>query len=600
MRTIEIARQFAALGSQTEACKAYMLVIHEGGSPAAEMEAAVYLLETGGNYKAAYSSFRNLYHRGCFREDCLAIMTQAFYMPNRKAAQRQYERNCKLLKKYPYLFRKDFLPFEELPIRFYPFDDEGYIPFYPDEERFGDYINFNNPVVSQNFFKDLEKPILAADVYSQYKLEYLIDNVRKSEYVSRDNHIYLHYTSWGEFCAHLQCLDFHRILWDRKPVFLIGEEIRQYLVDFKARFGIDYSAYPLKPVGIREINRLIWHTQLSIHNGGDFFNEIFDAHPNLVADTSLLFDNLSDVIRQIEQILRETKGVPAVVKRFYKWEPSIIAELYLLNNRTEKDILAAKFLNDTKMIEKENRRWLDDSSCIAPAVFIQPHFHNIDYSIYVDQRDRSTLFSKQYAEIQNSNIFKRFKYIKTFTPMRRITTGATVRFACAWARKNDSIAGDFISQRILNRRFMIDWQNRLFKDSVLVRFEDGKLNPKATFTALAAFLDVPYAESMEYCSYQSKNVPYLGGEGYAPGFNPETIYRTYDEYVNDSERYFLEYFLRDAYKCYGYGFHYYDGAEVDLERAKELIAEFTNNRSLYAGKPHIERYAPRSGRSRSY
>ena len=47
------------------------------------------------------------------------------------------------------------------------------------------------------------------------------------------------------------------------------------------------------------------------------------------------------------------------------------------------------------------------------------------------------------------------------------------------------------SQRILNRSFMVDWQDRLYTDSVLVRFEDAKLNPKATFTALAAFLDIP-------------------------------------------------------------------------------------------------------------
>ena len=30
----------------------------------------------------------------------------------------------------------------------------------------------------------------------------------------------------------------------------------------------------------------------------------------------------------------------------------------------------------------------------------------------------------------------------------------------------------------------------------MVRFEDGKLNPKATFTALAEFLDIPYTESL--------------------------------------------------------------------------------------------------------
>ena len=40
-------------------------------------------------------------------------------------------------------------------------------------------------------------------------------------------------------------------------------EIEQYPIDFKMRFGIDYSQYPVRPVGIREVNRLIWHTQLS-------------------------------------------------------------------------------------------------------------------------------------------------------------------------------------------------------------------------------------------------------------------------------------------------------------------------------------------------
>ena len=46
---------------------------------------------------------------------------------------------------------------------------------------------------------------------------------------------------------------------------------------------------------------------------------------------------------------------------------------------------------------------------------------------------------------------------------------------------------DELAMRALNRNYMVDWQDRLFQDSVLVRFEDGKLNPKATFTALAAF-----------------------------------------------------------------------------------------------------------------
>ena len=57
--------------------------------------------------------------------------------------------------------------------------------------------------------------------------------------------------------------------------------------------------------------------------------------------------------------------------------------------------------------------------------------------------------------------------------------------------------------------------------------------------------------------------------------SPKKVYVTYDEFANDTERYFLEYFLRDAYEYYGYDFQYYDGAPVDLERAKELIEGFT-------------------------
>ena len=34
---------------------------------------------------------------------------------------------------------------------------------------------------------------------------------------------------------------------------------------------------------------MIWHTQLAAHNGGDFFNEIFYGHPNLLSYESIMF-----------------------------------------------------------------------------------------------------------------------------------------------------------------------------------------------------------------------------------------------------------------------------------------------------------------------
>ena len=89
---------------------------------------------------------------------------------------------------------------------------------------------------------------------------------------------------------------------------------------------------------------------------------------------------------------------------------------------------------------------------------------------------------------------------------------------------------------------MIDWQDRLFQDSVLVRFEDGKLNAKATFyRPWRRFLDIPYTESMTYCSADGKLDP-ESYKGNVRGFDPASVYKTYDEYANDDERYFLEYF----------------------------------------------------------
>ena len=550
MRAVEIARKLAALGQEAEARQAYALAIQTDAEPAEELEAAAYILQTGGDYKISYTTFLDLYRRGLFQEDILSLVTKVFYEPNVKLLKSRYERNCKRLARYPYLFRKDFLPFEELPIRFFPYDDHnGYIPFYRAEGRFGAFVNFDNPVISRNFFKDLEKPVLASDVYSQYELEYLCDNVRRSEDVARENHVYLHYTDWGTFCSYLQCLSLRPLLETKKLVFLVEDEIAQYPIDFKERFGIDYSQFPVKPIGIREINRLIWHTQLSTHNGGDFFNEVFDAHPNLIGMQSIMMSSITDIIGKAREAMESVGSLREARECIANWPTYLLEELYHMRDRTDKDYFVALFLNMDEAL-----CGLDPNARIAPAVFFQPHFHNI------------------------------FKYIKTFTPMRRFTTshGATVRFMFKSAQEvpeegeKQNVVSDAVTERVLNRSFMVDPEDRLYKDSVVVRFEDGKLNPDATFRALAAFLDLPYTESMTYCSENGvKRTGQTAEGGYAVGFDPVTVYRTYDDFINDSERCFIEYFLRDAYEHYGYDFQYYDGTPVDEERVTEWIKGFS-------------------------
>ena len=579
MHPIELARKSAALGSVKDAQRVYALAIQQSSDPRELLEAALYILQSGGDYRISYTCLRNMYNQGYFCEDILPVMIEAFYKPNVRELKSRYERNCRRLKKYPYLFRKDFPSFEELPVLFFPYDDHGFVPYYPDRQRFGDYINFNNPVISRNFFKDLEKPILAGDVYSQYELEYLHDTVRKSEDVGRENHIYLHYTEWKTFCACLQCLNMRPLLDDQKLVFLIEDEITRYPIDFRKEFGIDYSRYSVKRFGVHEINRLIWHTQLSAHNGGDFFNEVFDSHPNLLSLPSIMMEKMQEQIQALADAMNGADSLKAAKEIFRDWFPETVEELYLMKNRSLKDVMVAAYLNTNMAVSGLN--W---SARIAPAVFFQPHFDNIIYMLLTDSKGNTVLDAPPLEMLHQTPLIQGFKYIKTFTPLRRFTTShaASVKFMYEFSLLRQkqvaegenvtvNVVSDVISERVFNRSFMIDPEDRLYKDSILVRFEDGKLNPKATFTALAAFLDLPYTESMLYCSEGGRRDPHP----VTKGFDTAPVYKTYDGYANESERYFIEYFLRDAYAYYGYDFHYYDGAPVDEEKLETLISNFT-------------------------
>ncbi|MBR1494701.1 MAG: hypothetical protein IJ601_06615 [Acidaminococcaceae bacterium] len=586
MTSIEIARRLAELGQKEKAVEAYTLVIGGDAEPVELLEAAAYLLDNGGNYQTSYTTFVQLYNAGYFREDILPLMTKVFYEPNIRRIKNRYERNCRLLEKYPYLFRKDFPAFEDLPISFIPYDDHhGYVPFDLRTGEFLGFVNVRNPVITRNFFKDLEKPILASDVFSQYELEYLRDNVRRSEDVARENHIYLHYTSWEDFCAWLQVLNMKLLLEEKKIVFLVGEEISQYPIDFKERFHIDYEKFTVQPVAIQEVNRMIWHTQLSTHNGGDFFNEIFDAHPNLLQMPSIMFYNIEEVVANAREAIRNAATLQQAQANLAAWDsPEVVRNLFQLRSPTDKDLLVAVF-----MAQKEYNRFIDPAARIAPALYFQPHFHNIVYSIrFSKQRGgeyAAELDAENLEQIHKSPIFRSFKYIKTFTPMRRFTTshGATVRFMYGSARsKNNGLDGkiavvpDAVTQRVLNRSYMRDPDDRLYQDSVIVRLEDGKLNPKATLTRLAAFLDLPYTESMTYCSEKGEHDPgkQWGDDNYAAGFSLTSVYKTYDDFVNDSERRYIEYFLRDAYAFYGYDFHYYDGSPVEPATVEDWLSHF--------------------------
>lgn len=585
MPAIELARMLAELGDTERALIMYDIAMKDADSqPVDRLEAACAVLQYGNNYKSAYDAFLALFRdEKEVRGDVLSILTEAFYGPNVKKQEKQYKKNCKILKSYPYIFRKDFLPFEELPVLFYPYDDDGVLPFHKDEERFDAYIDVNYPEVTHYFFRDLEKPIFARDIFSQYELEYLRDNVRRSDWAAKENHVYLHYSNWGEFCSYLALLDMKPLLEHEKFVFLLEEEESLYPIDFKERFGIDYSQFSVKPFSVTEFHKMIWHTQLGYHNGGDFFNEIIHDHPYILFDESRFLDQQTELIEKLRDTIRETaesnRGQEIRIGDDV-YNPAVLHELLTMKKVTLKDAFVGFYLS-----RPEHYDCLDKNSRIVPALFYQPHFANQKINWAPGNEDGAVFEISGWDEVNHSPIFQAFKYIKTFTPMRRPTTslGGTVRFverdiiAIENGEHEDkegtatiSVMGDLLLDFMMNRSFMVDNHDRMFCDSCLVRFEDGKLNPVATFTALAEFLDVPYTESMTYCSDVSGRD--IGdGDLKAIGFDTSTVYRKYEKYVDENERKLLEYALRDAYERYGYDFEQYDGKPMSKDELEDLL-----------------------------
>ncbi len=555
----------------------------------AELKAAIFLLKQELSLQAARNKIQELYDDESFRGECLKALDREFCNLKTYKPSDIYKRNCRRLSQYPYCFKEDFIDPEELTIKFYKLPKGGYLPFMKETGTFGNFITLDWPVVFHYFFENLDDPVLAYDVYSQYELEYLHDSVRRSEDIGRDNHVYLYYTDWAMFCNFLQCLDMMPLLKDEKVVFLFEDQIDLYPIDFEESFGIDYSAYPVKPFRISEICRLIWHSQASAHNGGDYFNEVFDSHPNLIVNPSVEFTDIMKSVKELKKEIKAAKNLEEAYQRLPGLLPDLTKELFMMRKRTDKDVFVALNLNNIGTNpQNQFKPYLDFNSRIAPILFCQPHFDQNQHRIRIDESGRAILTAEQDAEVKKTNIFYGFKYIKMFVPLRRITTSyaASMRFVhnrlLALDNKEEvseedlrkAIFFDTMTERMLSRNYLVDRRDRLYTDCILVKFEDAKLNPEATFRALAEFLDIPYTTSMTYCSLFGEVDP-ESYDGNVRGFSTDAVYRTYDDYANDDERYFLEFLFQDAYLHYGYDYHYFDKKEVDLARLDELVQGFT-------------------------
>jgi hypothetical protein len=169
-----------------------------------------------------------------------------------------YAKNKKLLHNYPYLFGK-FPEFEYSQSRALNLDEE--IPY---------------------FFKDLSKPLFIRNLSHSVHMKFLFDNVRASEDVAMDNHIYLYYENESEFLQMLCQCDLKPMLKCQKFVFLLGKQNKDiYPIDFKKKYGIDYASMPFKPLRANELKRIVVYRNHT-SSGQDFLFQISAANKNIL------------------------------------------------------------------------------------------------------------------------------------------------------------------------------------------------------------------------------------------------------------------------------------------------------------------------------
>lgn len=225
-----------------------------------------------GKYREAFLMWMEIYNHSFNqeeRETIYQIVKEAYYLPNEEEIQNMYKNNCQTMQNYPFVLGVQYKNWEQLAIELYPIGDNEICIYHKEEQRFyGPYCDTKESI--SYCFNNLDNPLLLEEVFTHSYLQFLQDNIRKSEDFGGDNHIYLTYDNEDWFSILLQWFDISTLLQDKKFVFLVGENAKeQYPINFKEQFEIEYREEDKKPIQIEEIKRICYWYKM--YYTGSFF-----------------------------------------------------------------------------------------------------------------------------------------------------------------------------------------------------------------------------------------------------------------------------------------------------------------------------------------
>ncbi len=439
------------------------------------------------------------------------------------------------------------------------------------------------------FFLDLSKPLLLESEFNTYNLEYVVDNVRRSEDISMDNHVYLYFESLTDFAILCMSYDLAYILGKEKVFFLIGEKSKKdnYPYDFKEKCGIDYESMPGRDVKIEELNRIIIDCPTGAYSGNIFMCGILDAHPNLLtvkdfgmAGFPYIYERCMKgrTVKEIKNAI-ESSNNPAIMKEIQvlfvptgqgkelfpvpRWNHFWDSLDEYFGNKIPRihELYRAFFLAYNKEL------WGERKNRIIPAIRATTHSNaivirnNLKKIVY-----DSFKYRKQIQIIRNPIM----KYAS------QISTALKKPLLTGWYDNLAKWNGVGRSTYILpeDRYMSLKWvkKDEINDNTRIIRFEDLKLNAEKGLKSLCSFIDIPFSETMLHTtSNGQRSVYYSPVNKVIDDFDPKPAIDYKSDYFAEEDIYRMELVLKKELKTFGYSYRCYDGKEYSDDKVVEMF-----------------------------
>lgn len=494
-------------------------------------------------YREAFAAFAEIYNQSqdeAERKIILGMLDEAFYAPNIEDIQANYNENCSLLADYPYQWGFQKYPVEALPVQIFPVTETEYCLFDKKEQTFSGLQVFNSGQLCDYLFRDLSRPIFRENDCNLYHLQYLEDNVRRSEDYGGDNHIYLYYDGLAKLAPLLFFGELKYLLAQRKPVFLIGEENKnRYPVNFKKEFQIDYTSTGPAPVRVEEVKRVcFWYKHA--HSGSGLgtgilgsLNEVqfegghnFNAYSMIDGKQILAAQEFRDAITNIDTVYTAEQISEMIRSERYKLSFDGIENFedfldWLCQHRPAPHAYTVKELFCGYFLFQYEKRNLNPR--IAPMILYDPH--TWDPSIY-------------------SNMVLSFPYhtvltcvrepIMTFIRCQQIGLVGWDEFSTKYM-----LAFDYSHAKFLHPELRPCYYG--------FRFEDLKTKPEVVCRALCRHLNLPYDTVM-----LATDAPDSRSGVVIRGFDTTPLHWNLSACLSEFDMVRLKMFYEPIHRYYGY------------------------------------------------